>query len=78
MNTFIEEYKNALSDEYCDFIVDLIEKNPQETYDGRTGGGKNFKVKKSTDIDLYKFPNDKFINEELYLSRNIFLIFSRQ
>tara|TARA_R100001443_G_scaffold41032_1_gene54453 strand:+ start:536 stop:1258 length:723 start_codon:yes stop_codon:yes gene_type:complete len=65
MNTFIEEYKNALSDEYCDFIVDLIEKNPQETYDGRTGGGKNFKVKKSTDIDLYKFPNDKFINEEL-------------
>ena len=65
MNTFIEKYENALSDEYCDFIVDLIEKNPDTTYQGRTGSGQNLKVKKSTDIDLYKFPEDVFINEKL-------------
>tara|TARA_R110000824_G_scaffold58384_1_gene157900 strand:- start:1412 stop:2134 length:723 start_codon:yes stop_codon:yes gene_type:complete len=65
MNTFIEKYENALSNKHCDYIVDLIEKNPQLTYEGRTGGGKKLKVKKSTDIDLYNFPESKVINEEI-------------
>ena len=37
MNTFIEKYENALSDDYCDYIVNLIESNPALTYAGRTG-----------------------------------------
>jgi len=65
MNTFIEKYENALSEEYCDYIVNLIENNPSLTYAGRTGSGQNTKVKKSIDIDLYKFPNDDFINKKL-------------
>ena len=62
---FIKKYENALEDEYCDFIVDIIENNPSLTYTGRTGGGKNTKVKKSTDIDLYKFPDNDFINKKV-------------
>ena len=65
MNTFIEKYENALADKYCDFIVDFIDKNLEKTHDGRTGAGKNLKVKKSTDINLYNFPDNKFINNEL-------------
>ena len=55
MKTLIGIYENALSDETCDFIVDLINRNPQTTYEGQTGSGINKKVKISTDIDLYDF-----------------------
>jgi len=65
MNNFIEVYENALDDKYCNFIVDFIDSNLEKTHEGRTGAGKNLKVKKSIDIDLYKFPDNKFINNEL-------------
>tara|TARA_R110002051_G_scaffold273633_1_gene334265 strand:- start:324 stop:1046 length:723 start_codon:yes stop_codon:yes gene_type:complete len=49
---FIEIYKNAISNETCDYMVEAMESNSESTYPGATASGTMPKIKKSTDFNL--------------------------
>tara|TARA_R100001463_G_scaffold2852_1_gene11783 strand:+ start:616 stop:1365 length:750 start_codon:yes stop_codon:yes gene_type:complete len=55
MENFIKIYPNSLSDEHCNYIMDLYTKHPEQTHVGKVGGGvikKEFKH--CTDLNLLK------------------------
>lgn len=49
---FIEIYKNAISNEICDYMVETMESNSELTHPGGTASGVVLKLKKSTDFNL--------------------------
>ena len=53
MKNFISLYKNVVSHENCNRIIDWFEENPQHHYKGVLGDDElNQKKKKSTDLSL--------------------------
>ena len=55
MENFIKIYPNSLSDEHCDYIMDLYKKHPEQTHVGKVGGGQVKKeFKHCTDLNLLK------------------------
>ena len=55
MNNFIEEYKNALPESVCDFLIKKYEDNIHLAVPGKVGGGiVNPDVKKTMDMGFYQ------------------------
>jgi len=66
MEDFIKIYKNALSNDVCDYIIKMIDNNPDLTHEGRTVNGVDNKHKLSTDLNLLKLQNkDKYIDTKV-------------
>ena len=62
MNNFVEEYKNALSGDVCDFLINKFEENINLASPGMVGSGVVKKEIKST-LDL-NFLNRKILKEK--------------
>lgn len=55
MNNFIEEYKNVLPGNICDFLIEKYEENINLAVPGKVGGGiVNPDVKKTMDMNFYQ------------------------
>lgn len=53
MTDFIEVYDNALSEQFCQQLINVFEQSPHKA-PGRTGGGVDPSKKVSTDLYLYQ------------------------
>ena len=65
MNNFIEEYKNALPSDICDFLIEKFEENINLAQQGRVGGGRiNSKVKSTLDLCFLSLIEAKKISKK--------------
>jgi hypothetical protein len=55
MNSFIVEFKKALSDEYCDHLIEKFERDQRKT-EGKTGAGVDKTKKDSQDLYISHLP----------------------
>jgi len=70
MNNLIELYKDALSSESCDYIINCFDEFKDRTVQGAVGRGVDKTTKDSTDLDLLGIGHilEKFIFEEFKTS----------
>lgn len=51
MDNLVQIYRNFISKEYCDFIINTFENDPNKQI-GISGAGTNYNIKKSTDLEI--------------------------
>jgi hypothetical protein len=69
MQNFIVEFKNALSDDFCQHLISKFEGDPNKI-PGRTGAGIDKQKKDSSDLYLSKLPD--WQQENIQISQIIF------
>ena len=71
MNNYIQEYKNSLSSEFCQNVIELFENNPDKK-PGRVVSGVYPDIKHTTDLSFNNnFIDDKWLKIEEHLHKEL-------
>lgn len=71
-DSLIQEYRSALTSDFCQFVIDKFEQSQDALMEGMTGGGVRKHVKASTDLMIHLEQHDedwKYIYD--YLMENL-------